>query len=213
MTKDDVRENLILAYNRAVEERDQRDVPPWKQGERERVLQLLLEEEKSTLVDLGSGPGIHAQFFRDRGLDVTCLDLSSENIKRCLEKGLKAHELDLAGVASLGIQFDAAFAMNSLLHVPRADLHDTLASISGSLNPGGLFYWGQYGGRESEGIYGEDRYEPKRFFSLLTDRQIADEASKLFSLEQFATIELEDGDELHYQSLLLRVSATGTNTA
>jgi SAM-dependent methyltransferase len=202
---EDIRGNLRRAYDRSVDSRVRAEVPTWKQGERKRFLDMLLEENRKTLCDVGSGPGVHATFFHDAGLDVTCIDLAPENVKRCKENGLKAFELDIVNLESLGIAFEAAFSMNALLHIPRGELQIALGSIRRSLAPGGLFYWGQYGGRDSEGIYPEDRYEPKRFFSFMLDEQILHEAAQEFSLVEFDRVELDSEDELHYQSLFLRV--------
>ncbi len=204
-SQDAILQDLILAYDRAVDQRENHEVASWKHDERRRFLQVLLDEDRSSLVDIGSGPGVHAMFFREHGIDITCVDLSPENVKRCQEKGFNAHVVDLLNLESLGIRFEAAFAMNSLLHVPRKELPSAFSSIRRTLIPGGLFYWGQYGGQESEGVYDEDTYEPKRFFSLMGDEQIVKQASGEFTLEDFRTVELEENSPLHFQSLILKV--------
>ena len=203
--QDPIQQNLILAYNRAVEDRDNSEVQSWKLAERESFLQMLRDEEKSHLVDIGSGPGTHAVFFQEHGIKVTCVDLSSRNISRCREKGLDAWVCDVKDLGRLGEEFEAAFAMNSLLHVPRRDLSGVLVAIHDVLVSGGLFYWGQYGGKESEGVYEEDGYSPKRFFSLLDDEQIARAASGVFQVERLGSVELEGESTIHYQSMILRV--------
>ncbi len=184
--------------------RDGKDIPDWKRRELERFLQLLKAEGKSTLIDVGSGTGTHAVYFRGEGIDVTCVDLSPGNVERCREKGLEAYDCDVLNLKSLSRGFDAAFAMNSLVHVPRSELQRALSAIRDALNPFGLFYWGQYGGEGREGVYEEDVYEPKRFFSLLDDEQIQEEASRRFALQEFAAIQTEADESLHYQSLILR---------
>ncbi len=194
----------MQAYDRAVEERDGSGVASWKHSERERFLQRLQAEGKSRLVDIGSGPGTHAAYFQKQGINVTCIDLAAGNVSRCKEKGLEAFVCDVMDLASLGKEFDCAFAMNSLLHIPRRALAAALLEIRHALIPGGLFFWGQYGGEESEGVYQEDHYDPKRFFSLLEDKQIIAEASAVFELEGFLSVELEDEGDLHFQSLILR---------
>jgi SAM-dependent methyltransferase len=100
--------------------------------------------------------------------------------------------------------FDAIYAMNCLLHVPHQDFKIILASIHDLLKPTGLFFLGQYGGREFEGIYPEDHYNPKRFFSSLTDSQIQQLARDKFKIENFEAVQLENDDELHFQCLYLR---------
>lgn len=205
MNKNPFEESLKQAYDRAVDERDGHEVADWKVQERASFWSLLRSEGKSSLVDIGSGPGAHAQYFNDHGIKVTCIDLSPENIKRCVEKGLTGYAIDVMNLKSLGQLFDAAFAMNSLLHIPRNQLFSALSAINETLHPRGLFYWGQHGGVDQEGVYKEDHYKPKRFYSLLKDEDIIMEADRIFDIEKFNTVQLEPDGTFHFQSLLLRV--------
>ena len=102
------------------------------------------------------------------------------------------------------ISFDAVFALNCLLHVPKKDLPQVLQAIRTLLKPDGLFYLGLYGGKEYEGTWPEDEYEPKRFFSFHTDDQIRKVVTGLFKLLYFKCIPLEGERDFHFQSLILR---------
>ena len=207
MKKDqnNVLRDLILSYDRAVIERDKYQVSDWKKHQRKRFLNLLNTEGKTKLIDIGSGTGIHGNFFQEQGIDVTCVDISPANVEKCKEKGLESYVLDVLDLASIGLFFDCAFALNSLLHIPTSQLSLTLSNIHDTLKPDGLFFWGQYGGEYREGVYDEDKYEPKRFFSLLDDTQIQEKASKLFYIEDFVTVSIKDITPLYFQSLTLRV--------
>jgi len=207
MKKDqnNVLRDLILSYDRAVNERDKYQVSDWKKHQRQRFLNLLNAEGKTKLIDIGSGTGIHGNFFQEQGIDVTCVDISPANVEKCKEKGLESYILDVLDLTSIGQFFDCAFALNSLLHIPTSQLSLTLANIHDILKPDGLFFWGQYGGEYREGVYEEDKYEPKRFFSLLDDAQIQEKASKLFYIEDFVTVSIKDITPLYFQSLTLRV--------
>lgn len=200
-----IQQDLIEAYDRAVDQRDKADVSDWKKMEREKFLRLLRDEDKTSLVDIGSGPGVHAMYFHEQGIEVTCLDLSPDMVARCDEKGLQAYLCDVMDLPSLGMTFDSAFAMNSLLHLPRAQIPGALMAIQEILTPRGLFYWGQYGGQQHEGAIEDDQYQPKRFYSLLEDKQIKAEASRIFKLEVFNPIRFEDDRAFHFQSLISRV--------
>ncbi len=196
--------DLRTSYDRKAEERDQYEASGWKQDERQRFLSLLREEGKHLLLDAGAGTGLHGKFFHDQGMKVICTDLSYENVRRCREKGLAAGVMDFLNLGFEDETFEAIFAMNSLLHVPKIDLPRVLQSLRSKLIIKGLFYWGQYGGIEHEGTWPEDDYEPKRFFSLLLDDQIRDFSESYFEVISFTTIGLESGDEGNYQSLILR---------
>ena len=197
--------DLIRSYDGAVEYRESAPVSDWKVDLRCSFLTALQDEKKTSLIDIGAGTGVHALFFQESGLNVQCIDLSPALVEKCQEKGLPVLTLSVLDLPSIGRTFDAAFALNSLLHIPSKLLGNALTNIAGVLNVGGLFYWGQYGGEYREGIYEDDQYQPKRFFSLLTDDQIQEFAAKDFTLEKFDRILLDDSSSLHFQSLLLRV--------
>jgi len=84
------------------------------------------------------------------------------------------------------------FALNCLLHVPRADLPTALAEVRGVLEPGGLLYLGQYGGIDHEGEIAGDNYEPKRFFSWLTDDDLRATITEQFDVVSFKAIDRSD---------------------
>ena len=108
--------------------------------------------------------------------------------------------LGLAGDGS----FDAAFAMNCLLHVPRPTLPAALGAVRTALRPGGLFYLGQWGGIDRAGIFAEDVYEPKRFFSYLTDDALLDVARRArFDVVDFHALDVGVEPGTHYQALTL----------
>jgi SAM-dependent methyltransferase len=195
---------LRLAYDLKAEERDGHEVSAWKVEERDRFLSLLKQEQKLSLLEVGSGPGIHARFFQDNGLDVVCTDLSPEMVRLCREKGLTAYEMDFLNLDFPDHSFDAVFALNCLLHVPVDDLRRVLKAIHALLRPRGLFYMGVYGGKEFEGIWPEDRYEPKRFFSFHTDEWIQQAVTEFFELLYFKPIPLEEEQDMHFQSMILK---------
>jgi len=201
---DNIFQDLILSYDRKADERDQYVVSEWKKDLRWNLLEILSSEDKSTLLDIGAGTGVHAKFFLDHGLDVTCIDLSSELVQKCLEKGLDSYILNVLDLKPHGKEYDCAFTLNSLLHIPTHQLPTALSNISNILKPDGVFYWGQYGGEYREGVYQDDHHDPKRFFSLLNDAQINEFASSLFNIEKFDTIIMEDNSPLHFQSILAR---------
>jgi SAM-dependent methyltransferase len=201
---DDVLPRLRAAYDAKVDERDARSVEAWKDEERARFLACLREEGRRTLVDIGAGPGVHAAYFHAAGLEVSCVDLSPAMVARCRERGLVAYDQDVLHL-DLPDRFDAAFAMNSLLHTPPADLGHALERVRDVLVPGGLFYLGQYGGVASEGPLPDDHYDPPRYFSRLTDADLLGTAGQVFTVEEFRAVDLgAPADFGHFQALLLR---------
>jgi SAM-dependent methyltransferase len=207
---DDVTASLRTAYNRAVEERDQSDPDPWKEAYRQAFLEMVeglvegLMEGKTrrTLLEVGAGTGKDSLFFQEHGLGVTCIDLSPAMIERCRERGLRAQVGDIREQCFAPASFDAVYSMNCLLHIPKAELPAVLAEIQRVLRPGGLFFLGLWGGQDSEYVWAEDHYEPKRFFSLHTDEGIRAAVQPFFAEVSFETHDA--GPRGHFQRLILR---------
>lgn len=101
--------------------------------------------------------------------------------------------------------FDAVFSLNCLLHLPKAQFLIALQQIHSVLKMGGLFYLGVYGGYDFAGIWEEDSYEPKRYFSFYTDEAMQKIVQDQFELLSFKTIPFSDADsQLHFQTMLLK---------
>jgi SAM-dependent methyltransferase len=145
--------DLRRAYDQRADFREAMADTAWKQLERARFREHLRPAAAVTLLEIGAGHGVSGQYFADEGLTVTCIDLSPELVERCRAKGLNARVMDFAALEFPPGSFDAVFGMNCLLHVPRGELDAVLRSIRDVLIPGGLFYWGQYGGHEFEGVW------------------------------------------------------------
>lgn len=194
---------LKQAYNRFAAQRDKAEIDPWKFEERERFVGQVLRENRSTLLEIGAGTGRDSFYFEQKGLRVTCADLSEEMVKLCREKGLNAYCMDFSELTFAADSFDAVFALNCLLHVPKARLDSVLGQIAKVLRPGGLFFYGVYGGQDSEGVWEKDFYEPKRFFTMFQDDSIQEVVRSRFRVEDFHTVPMGEGAP-HFQSLLLR---------
>ena len=200
-----IRDRLKAAYNEHAEERDAGEIQPWKAAERERFLQELREAGAATLLEIGAGPGRDSQFFREAGLVVTAVDLSPEMVRLCRAKGLEALEMDAAELHFPDGSFDAVYAMNSLLHIPKAELPDVLAGIRRVLAPDGRFYMGVYGGQDTEGIWENDSYTPKRYFSMYTDDAMRQAVERYFDVGYFGVVDYQGaGRKPHFQSMVLR---------
>lgn len=199
-----LRRDLREAYDRNAALRDMRESASWKLEERQSFFERLRARGARSLLEIGSGPGSTAAWFSDQGLDVVCVDLSAENVRRCRDKGLNAHVMDVTSLALPDASFDAVYTMNCLLHLPKSDLPSALKEIRRVLGPGGLAYVGVYGGRDHEGVWEGDEYEPKRFFSFHTDEALLAAVRPWFEVESFARIEFTPEADFHFQSIILK---------
>jgi SAM-dependent methyltransferase len=198
-------QNMIKSYNNNAIERNSYILPDWKKAEREVFLEHLKNEQYSSLLEIGAGTGKDSLYFKDKGLDTFSIDLSPEMIKLCQEKGLNAKVMNFAKLDFPDESFDCIWALNCLLHVPKENLEGVLTEIKRVIKPSGLFYMGVYGGKNQEGIWEEDPYSPKRFFSFLEDKAIKQIVSQFFSIEYFNVVPKETvGGTFHFQSIILR---------
>lgn len=206
--------SLRVAYDRGAEERESRGgmKTPWKTAEREAFLDRVRAEGGGRLVELGAGTGQDSAFFKEQGLEVIAIDLSPRMVEHCRGKGLDARVADFLHLGLPSASCDAAYALNSLLHVPNADLPAVLESIRVVMRPGALFFLGVYGGRSYEGPLPDDTHVPARFFALRTDEELLRLVTPAFEVVDFHAIPLRAGD-FYFQSLTLRKRSRSADPA
>jgi len=188
-----IKQNLRAYYNQEADIRNSGEKQDWKLQIRQHFYDTAKAENKQTLLELGAGTGHDSQFFMENGLQVVAIDLSAEMVKRCKEKSIEAYEMDFYDLGALGKTFDCIWAMNSLLHTPKADLPQVLQGINTVLNPNGLFYMGVYGGVNSENEYVNERAATPRFFSFYTDEELQEVLARHFEILSFKHYDLTTG--------------------
>ncbi len=93
-----------------------------------------------TVLDLGSGPGIAAGEMARAGLITIAMDPVPEMV--ALARRYPGVQAKRGGFDDLEdkARFDGIWANFSLLHAPREDMPNHLASIARALRPGGIFH-------------------------------------------------------------------------
>jgi double-stranded uracil-DNA glycosylase len=105
-----------------------------------RLRELAAELPRAARVaDLGCGPGWFARALRRRGNVVVGLDLSSQMLRaaRAGDRRVRWLRGDLAQLPLARESLDAAWAKNSYIHLPFAELAAALADLHRALVPGG----------------------------------------------------------------------------
>ncbi|HEY9529432.1 MAG TPA: class I SAM-dependent methyltransferase [Anaerolineales bacterium] len=202
-----LRDNLRKTYNKYAQERETYSMPDWKIELRSNFVSLLQKENKKTLLEIGAGTGRDSKFFQDQGLDVVCIDLSPAIVELCKQKGLTAYVMDMADIQFPANSFDAVYSMNSLLHLPKAEFPLVLRAVDRLLKPDGVVFIGIYGGLDHEGVWENDSYEPKRFFSFFTEEHLKQEITRVFDIISVESTRPEPDDNLDFQWLVLRKKA------
>ncbi len=137
-------------------------------------------EKGQRVIDIGSGTGVLAKWLVDRGFDVLCLDPSSEMVRRTKKKDLKTLKLRLQDFETEE-KFDMAFAILSLIHVPKSDMEAEIKKISDMLVDDGMFFVGMISG-DREGVEEKASGYP-RFFSKYTRKDFLKVTDPYFTLQ------------------------------
>lgn len=161
-----IKKQLMEFYDRNVMIRETTEKSPWKIMLRQRFVDLVKARGLGSLLEVGAGTGQDSCFFRANGIKVTCIDLSPRHIELCRDKGLDGHVMDFYQMKFIDGSFDALYAMNCLLHVPLDDLDEVLKELKRVVSDDGIFYIGNYGGRNSEEVKETSNGIGKRFFSF-----------------------------------------------
>ncbi len=205
---DQIVANLRESYNRMAAEREKWEVDDWKIVERQHFLTVLQKQthlhEPRHLLEIGAGTGKDSRFFQENGLEIVCTDLSPEMVELCRSKGLNAYVMDFLHLNFPDASFEAVYALNCLLHVPKCDLPAILQTIRRLLKPGGLFYMGVHGGEDFEGTLPTDNYLPKRFFSFYSDEHIQQVVAEVFEIVYFKPVTVPGEIKRHFQSMILK---------
>ncbi len=197
--KDDIKKY----YNQDANRRNSKIIrTPWKAKVRKTFYTTVKQEGKKTLLELGAGTGFDSLFFMRKGLKVTAVDISDESIRKCREKGIEAYEMDFYNLTALNKKFDCIYALNTLLHVPKADLHKVLQEIDAVLDRDGLFYLGLYGGNDDEiNLVKSGVSDVPRFFTFYSEKYLKTVLNDYFQIVNFKTFPV--GKNI-FHSFLLR---------
>jgi ubiquinone/menaquinone biosynthesis C-methylase UbiE len=136
----DYKKKTIESYNQNAKELSEKfkELMDLKRRyEFQRYIDLL---KGNKILDLGCGSGDHSLYFKERGLDVTAIDLSEEMIKLCKEKGIKALVKDIENLDFQNKSFNGVWAVTSLLHIPKSKIKNVIEKLSLILKDGGILY-------------------------------------------------------------------------
>lgn len=197
-------DDLRRAYDGNASQRNAIEDLEWRPAVLERWLAELPAAPR--LLELGPGTGQLAAHAQRLGARVRAVDLSPQNVAYCLQRGVAAEVGDvraLGSIAGLG-SFDGVYAINVLLHVPRAEHAPVVAGIRRCLLPGGSLLLVNWGGCEREGIWAEDRIVPPRFFSQYDDARFGELSFEGFEAVRREVLPHAAPDGLRPQLLVLR---------
>ncbi len=201
------KEELKLAYDADVVRRCAMAPAKWRTDILDQFATDIRSKEARSVLDLGCGTGQLAKHLADQDFDVTAIDLSPRNVHATRSRGVSAEVADFISLPFPGNSFDAAFAMNSLLHVPPEELSGVLVEISRVLMRGATLLIVVWGGSTRQGFIDDEWLDPPRYFSTYTDDDLIALETPGFRHVSFHAVDIaEDDHNLHSQSLTLEAT-------
>jgi SAM-dependent methyltransferase len=101
-----------------------------------------------TALDVGCGPGHVGGYLKERGLDVTGVDLSPTMIKlaRRLNPGIRFEVADMRSLTAADASVGGIVAFYSVIHIPREEVPAVLREFRRVLMPAGRLLMSVHGG-------------------------------------------------------------------
>jgi mutator protein MutT len=158
------------------------------------------------ILDLGCGSGRDSKAFLERGYSVTAVDSSAEiaiYAERAIGQPVAVTTFQKLAYSNV---FDGVWASASLLHCPRAQIHDVLSRIVLALKVDGIAYlsfkWG-----EDETVDDRGRYFNN--YTLVSLQTLIDEVAELSVIKLWTeTKPLRDGEQQWANTLVKKMNAT-----
>lgn len=194
-------DTLRRAYDSDAPRRDTNVFDGWRASVLDDFLARL--RPGSSVLELGCGAGQGARYVADQGFVVAAMDLSPANVNLAQARGIDARVGDFTDPKFFVGEFDALFAMNSILHVKKDLLQGVLKVLRRSLRTGGLALIVVWGGENQEGPFEDEWTDPPRFFAIYSDEAFAALETPGFTK---TFVEYRHGDvegKLHPQVLVL----------
>lgn len=195
-------ESIIRSYENHASERESSVPNEFRVQERQEFLEYLRREKRNSILEIGCGPGHDATFFQECGFQIVAVDNAPTMVRLTEEKGVRADVLDCYDIDQIAESFDAVYSVNCLLHIPQSDITHILGLIAARLNHKGLMYLGLWGGEDFEGVWPQDKYDPKRFFSFRKAQTLLGVIHPSFRIEYYRRIEPRDG--VFFNSIIAR---------
>lgn len=138
-----------------------------------------------TILDLGCGAGDHGLYFKQNGLDVTCVDLSEAMVRLCLDKGLRACVMDIEDLQFEDNSFGGIWAVTSLLHISKENMLPVVRKLYSILATNGILHICMKEGAGERFLVDKNDSSTRRFFSFWKKEELISLFDPYFCLFDF----------------------------
>lgn len=197
--------DLRTYYDNEARDRRANHLPADRLEHRDTFVTLLQQEGRSSIVEVGTGPGRDSIAFRDSGFAIRGIDLAPASVALCVEAGLDVRTGSVLELPFETGEFEAAYTASTLLHIADDDLDTAISELVRVVRPGApvaIGVWGAETTREQH--WGDASYGPPRFFALRSDDDLRAALGRHGIVESFETWPAEAESDLHYQWAVLR---------
>jgi len=187
---EDYKRRTIESYNKNAKEFSEKFKGLMDLDRREEFQKFMNLIPRKRVLELGCGSGDHAYYFSQKGLDVTCVDLSEEMIKICKEKNLKAYVMDIENLDFEEESFDGIWAVTSLLHVPKSKINSVIKKLHDILRGDGVIFVCV---KEGDGeLFTDDGDGAKRYFVFWREEDLMKEFERYFDVIESKKTQFRD---------------------
>jgi len=180
------KEETIKAYDNSAEIYAKKFKDLLELDRRSEFLEFLRLLKGNKILDLGCGAGEHSLYFKQKGLEVTAIDLSEQMIKLTKEKGINAIKMDIEDLKFSSDTFDGIWAVSSLIHVDKGRIADVVVKLRKILRKDGIMFVCLTEGK-GEGLKIDET--GKRFFSYWEKESALKEFQDDFEILTFERVE------------------------
>ena len=198
------KDSIRAAYDADVERRDAMVPAKWRTDIVDTFLARL--PDGARVLELGCGTGQLARHVADAGFSVSAIDLSPGNIAAATARGVDARVADFSDLPFEDNSFDAAFAVQSLIHVPKGDLPDVHREIRRILTDGSILLSVTWGGESHEGPVEDEWLDPPRYFAFHTDEELLEIERPGFDVVDLSIVIATEHGAMRAQALTLEAS-------
>ena len=152
------------------------------------------------LLDIGCGSGDAAAYFKGKPQigNVVGIDISSEMLKHASNKGVDVIQMDIENLAFTAGNFDAIWAMNSLLHLPKKRLPAVLCEIANLLKDDGVAFISIKKGEGEKFLPSPEGNKYQRYYSFWQEEEFSHHLNKHFSLVDSSESSRENSHHLNF---------------
>lgn len=166
----DYKQATIDSYNQNAKEFSNRYKKRMNVGKRSEFQKFISLVNTGKILDIWCWPGYHSLYFKQQWFEVTAIDLSETMISLCKENGIEAQLMDIENLTFADQSFDGIRAATSLLHIPKANLHNVIKKIYDILKDNGILHVSVKEGT-GEGLVQDKEWDKKRFFAFRDEEE------------------------------------------